>query len=69
MPGDVGYIAKLLSEVFGYFVDPTGFEQLTREKKLAYLMRGIDEAIDKKDARRADELFDAYRKLRQQTGP
>ena len=69
MPGDVGLVAKLLSEIFGFVVDPDGYEQLTRDNKLKFLMRGINEAIPKDDWARADCLFANYRELRQQTGP
>lgn len=69
MPGDVGLVAKLLSEILGFAVDPTGFEQLTRENKLKFLMRGINESIATNDWARADMLFAQYRELKQQTGP
>ena len=69
MPGDIGAVAKLLSEIFGFIVDPDGFEQLTRENKLKFLMRGMNECIAKNDWPRADLLFANYRELRQQTGP
>lgn len=69
MPGDVGAVATLLSAVFGFAVDPTGYEQLTRDNKLKFLMRGINECIAKNDWARTDVLFAEYRELRQQTGP
>lgn len=69
MPGDVGLVAKLLSEILGFIVDPDGYEQLTRENKLKFLMRGINECITKDDWVRGDLLFAEYRELRQQTGP
>ena len=69
MPGDVGLVAKLLSEVFGFVVDPDGYEQLTRETKLKFIMRGINECIHKDDWPRADSLFAQYRELLHQVGP
>jgi hypothetical protein len=69
MPGDVGLVAKLLGEIFGFVVEPTGYEQLSRENKLKMLMRGINECIKKDDWASADLLFAEYRELRQQTGP
>jgi hypothetical protein len=69
MPGDIGLVAKLLSEIFGFIVDPDGYEQLTRDNKLKFLMRGINEAITKDDWPRANALFAQYRELRQQIGP
>jgi len=68
MPGDVGLVAKLLSEVFGFIVDPDGYKQLARENKLLLLMRGINAAIKAADWARADMLFAEYRELRGQTG-
>ena len=69
MPGDVGLVAKLLSEVFGFVVDPDGYEQLTRESKLKFLMRGVNECITKNDWVRCDALFAQYRELLHQVGP
>lgn len=69
MPGDVGLVAKLLSEILGFVVDPDGYEQLTRDNKLKFLMRGLNEAIAKDDWTRADILFANYRELLRQTGP
>lgn len=69
MVGDVGLVAKLLSEVFGFIVDPDGYEQLTRDNKLKFLMRGINESLVKDDWVRCDRLFAEYRELRGQTGP
>ena len=67
--GDVGAVAKLLSEVFGFVVDPTGYEQLARENKLKLIQRGINEAISGNDWARCDALFADLRELRGQTGP
>lgn len=69
MPGDVGLVAKLLSDVFGFIVDQDGYERLTRENKLKFLMRGINECIRKDDWPMADRLFAEYRELRIQVGP
>jgi hypothetical protein len=69
MAGDVGIIVKALSEVFGFIVEPDGWEQLTRENKLKYLMRGVNECIKKDDWARCDLLFAEYRELLRQAGP
>jgi hypothetical protein len=64
MPGDVGLVAELLSKVFGWIVDPTGYEQLTLDNKLRIMMRGINEAMAKCDWATVDALFAEYRELR-----
>jgi hypothetical protein len=69
MPGDIGAVATLLSKVFGFVVDPDGYEQLKRDNKLALIARGIDEAIANRDWPTCDLLFGELRALRQQTGP
>lgn len=70
MAGDpVTAVATLLSQVFGFIVDPDGYEQLARESKLKLIQRGIDEAIGKNDWVTCDVLFGRLRDLRQQTGP
>ena len=69
MPGDVGLVAKLLSEVLGFIVEPDGYEQLNRENKLKFIMRGINEAIHKNDWARVDLLFAQYRELLHEVGP
>jgi len=69
MPGDVGLVAALLTKVLGYAVDPDGYEQWSREKKLTTLMEGIDAAILAHDEPATDVLFDEYRWVRQQAGP
>lgn len=69
MPGDVGLVAKLLSEILGFAVDPDGYEQLKRENKLKFIMRGINEGIHKNDWARVDLLFAQYRELLNEVGP
>ena len=67
--GDVGAVATLLSKVLGFAVDPTGYEQLSRENQLKILMRGMNESISKDDWPTCDLLFGQYRELKQRTGP
>lgn len=69
IPEAIAEVAKLLSKVFGFVVDPTGYEQLTRENKLKLLMRGINDAIATCDWPTCDALFAQYRELHQQVGP
>ena len=65
MPGDVGLVAALLTKVFGFAVDPTGYAQLARENQLKLLMRGVNEGISKDDWATVDQLFAQYRELRE----
>jgi hypothetical protein len=65
-PGDVAAVANLLSQVFGWAVDPNGYERLTLDNKLTFLMRGINAAVSKSDWPVTDALFAEYRELRQQ---
>ena len=69
MPGDVGLVAKLLSEVFGFAVDPTGYEQLSLERKLKHLMRGVNDALEQGNLAAYDALLAEYRGLRGEVGP
>ena len=69
MAGDVGLLAKLLSEVFGFIVNPDGYEQLSRENQLKFMMRGINESIAKNDWGNCDKLFAHYNELLRQVGP
>lgn len=67
--GDVGAVAILLTKLLGYAVDPGGYTAWSRERKLARLMEGIDNAIHTHDDSAADVLFAEYRELLQQQGP
>lgn len=60
-------ITTLLSQVFGFAVDPNGYERLSRESKLKLIQRGIDDAIAKDNWAACDALFVQLRELRQQT--
>lgn len=64
-PGDIGAAAQLLSAVWGWLVDPQGFERLSLDNKLALLERGLNDAVAKKDWATVDGLFAEYRELRQ----
>jgi hypothetical protein len=69
MPGDVGLIAALLTKMLGYAVDPDGYEQWSRDRKLTRLMEGIDAAVLIHDDTAVDVLFNEYRGVLQQAGP
>jgi hypothetical protein len=65
MPGDVGLVAALLTKVFGWAVDPTGFALMEMNHKLEVIHAGINVALDKGDNDTVDLLFQQYRELRQ----
>jgi hypothetical protein len=70
MPGlGIAEVATLLTKVFGFAVDANGYQELSRENKLKWLMRGINDALSNNDRATADALFGEYRELREQTGP
>ena len=66
--GDIGAVAALLTKAFGFAVDKTGYQQMSRERKLETLMEGINAAADTGDGPTCDALFSEYRRLRQTTG-
>ena len=67
--GDVGLIAKLLSEVFGFAVNEDGYKEMSRENKLKWIQRGVDDAIVNNNWAAYDQLLAELRSLRTQTGP
>lgn len=69
MPGDVGLVAKVLSEVFGFAVDPDGLEQMKIEHRIEVIHAGVVIARKQRDTDRLDILFAEYRELSRHTGP
>ena len=69
MAGDVGLVAALLTKVFGFVVDPTGYEQMSREMQLRTLRKGLDSAIEDNDWTAVDLLLNEYRRLSLEAGP
>lgn len=69
MPGDVGAVATLLSQVFGFLVDPTGLEQMKLEHRIEVISAGVRIAISKKDYAACDVLFTEYRQLSKSIAP
>lgn len=68
MPGDVGLVAKLLSEVFGFAVNPDGLEKMKLEHQIEVIRAGIKIAVDNGDDDAADALFEQFRELSKRTG-
>lgn len=69
MASDVGLIAALLTKVFGWAVDPDGYEQMKLEHKLEVLNAGYRIAMDQRDFAAADRIFQQYRELSVSTAP
>ena len=69
MPGDIGLVAKLLSEALDVYVNPTKYEEWSRERKLKWLMRGVNDTLENNDRATHDSLLAEYRELHAQTGP
>lgn len=63
MPSDVGLVAQLLSQVFGFVVDPDGLAQMQREHKLEVINAAFKIAMAKGDATAVDLLFVQLREL------
>ena len=58
-------IAILLSQVFGFVVDPDGLEQMKREHEIELLQAGIRIAAAEKNHAVVDALFVRFRMLSQ----
>jgi hypothetical protein len=70
MAGDpVTAVATLLSQAFGFAVDAEGYGKMSRESKLTWIMRGINDSIAKNDVVTHDALLNEYRELYAQIGP
>jgi len=63
----IAAVAELISKVFGFVVDPEGYDRLSRENKLKLIQRGIDVAITNDDWASCDALFAQLRELRTQS--
>jgi len=69
MPGDVGAVATLINTIVSWFLDPAGYQKLTREAKIAQLHQGLQVALDHQAFDAADALFAELRKLSADVGP
>jgi hypothetical protein len=67
MPGDVGLVAQFLNTVAEFFTDPTKWERLSREAKLATIREGLHAAIEANDLGALDKWMDLYRRMCQST--
>jgi hypothetical protein len=62
--GGIGAVADLLSKVFGFAVDPQGFERMRREHKITLINAAFKIAMDNHDDLSVDLLFAELRELR-----
>ena len=65
--GDIAAVAALLSQVFGFVVDPNGLGAMKLEHKLKVIHVAITIALDKHDDDAVDGLFKQYRELQKST--
>ena len=56
-------VATLLSQVFGFVVDPTGLEQMKLEHEIELIHAGVKIAQAKHDTAAVDVLLGRYREL------
>lgn len=61
----IAEVAKLLSKVFGFVVDPDGLAKMKLENQIDLIHAGVKIAIRNKDVDydAADLLFEKYREL------
>lgn len=62
----VSAIATLLSQIFGWLIDPDGYAKLQTNTKLDILRGAIREAANNKNLPAIDRLLDEYRRLHQE---
>ena len=62
-------IATLLSEIFGFVVNPDGYAMLSREMKLRKLGEALDAALNARNYDAADRVYVELRKLYREVGP
>lgn len=65
MSGDAGAIATLLNTIVSWFLEPDGYAQLTREKKLEQLHGALQVALDNHADDAANLIFRELRRLSQ----
>ena len=59
----IAEVAKLLTKVFGFVVDPDGLAKMQLENQIDLIHAGVKVAIRNKDSDAADLLFEQYRAL------
>ena len=59
----IAEVAKLLSKIFGFVVDPDGLAKMKLENQIDVIHAGVKIAIRNNDSDAADLLFEQYRSL------
>lgn len=59
----IAEVAKLLTKVFGFVVDPDGLAKMKLENQIDLIHAGVKVAIRNQDSDAADLLFEQYRAL------
>jgi len=59
----IAEVAKLLTKVFGFIVDPDGLDKMKLEHRIEVISAGVRVAIKQKDYDAVDRLFTEYRIL------
>jgi hypothetical protein len=68
MADPITAVATLLSQIFGFAVDPDGFEGMKLEHQIEVIHAGIQVARSKGDTDALDALFERYRELSKRAG-
>ena len=63
MAGDIGAVATLIDTVVSWFLDPEGFEKMTREKQIEEIRNALTKALDARAFAAADLLYARLRQL------
>lgn len=66
--GDIGAVATLFTEVFSWVTDPTKYQTLSREGKLAKLQEALKTALDNRHMDAADLLYGELRRMSESGG-
>lgn len=62
-------VATLLSQVFGFVVDPDGLSQMKVEYEIEVIHAAIQIARSQRNDAALDGLFERYRELSKKVGP
>lgn len=61
-------VASLIDKIVSWFIDPQGFEKLTREHQIEEITTALAQALDARAFDAADLLYQRLRKLCTEAG-